>query len=188
MTEASLISGSGPSTSPRARAHPRVPSIGVIIVAAMVIFAVGLIGIVATRQTIREIDTNSGQVREREVVFGVTWQENPIQTHFTRQFSDLIRDDKSPVWRTVSINYGSKWFRKNILSRREHYVFGDVYGKLELFALHCSNGAVGDSECETLARELLNLLSNQRAGEISARVAELEKQLSGSGDDDGKGG
>jgi len=163
-------------TSP-VRLRRSIPLFRVLIVAVIAIISVGLAAAIATRQTVREIDTNSGRIRERQVVLGVQLESKPVETHFSRQFPDLTGKGENSVWRTVSIKYGSEWFRKNVLNRREHYIFGDVYGDLEIFALHCKTASISDAECEAMTKELLGLLREEKARMISSRVTQIEKQL-----------
>lgn len=163
-------------TSP-ARLRRSIPLFGILIVVGIALISVGLAVAIATRQTVREIDTNSARIRERQVVFGVELESNPVETHFSGQFRDLTGTGENAAWRTVSIKYGTGWFRKNVLNRREHFLFGDVYGDLEVFALHCKTGSISDAECEAMAEELLALLREGKARMISSRVAQIEKQL-----------
>jgi hypothetical protein len=133
-----------------------------------------LVGAVATQQEIREIDVNSGRVRERHVVFGVQLAEAPVATHFARHFSKVPDPSTRAIWRTVSIKHGSVWFRMSILDRKEHFVFGDVYGDLESFALICDAGMIEESQCREHAEHLLAMLHHQNARAISETVKALQ--------------
>jgi hypothetical protein len=137
-----------------------------------------LVGVVATRQEIREIDVNSGRVRERHVVFGVQLAEAAEETHFARHFSRDPNPSTRAIWLTVSIKHGSVWFRENILDRKEHFVFGDVYGHLETFALMCDADMLDESQCRKHADHLLAMLHDQNARAISETVTALQAETS----------